>query len=84
MEQIIGLTIIYIEDITGPIPGFTSFIAEFPGAVGEGDTREQAKESVIEALKFLLDSNTPKEELENQEPERFSITQEKLEFKLLD
>jgi predicted RNase H-like HicB family nuclease len=34
--------------------GFMAFVAEVPGAVSEGETPEQAKEMVIDALNELM------------------------------
>lgn len=37
--------------------GFISYIAEFPGANSQGDTREEATEMVLEVLSELLEIN---------------------------
>ena len=34
--------------------GFTSQVAEYPGAISEGDTEEEAIEMVMEALQEML------------------------------
>lgn len=45
------LTIIFEEAEEG---GYTATIAEFPGAISEGDTIEEAREMVLDALKELM------------------------------
>lgn len=35
--------------------GFTSFIEEFPGVFSEGETVEQARANLLDALKLVVD-----------------------------
>jgi predicted RNase H-like HicB family nuclease len=44
-------TIIYEPAEEG---GFTAFIPEVPGAVSEGETKEEAKEMVLDAMREIL------------------------------
>ncbi len=80
-DHIITYTIVYVED--KEINNCVAFIAEFPGAISEGFNKNEAKEALIEKLKFLIDSTCPDEEIENLEPDKVNISHEKIEFKLI-
>ncbi|HVT11103.1 MAG TPA: type II toxin-antitoxin system HicB family antitoxin [Fimbriimonadaceae bacterium] len=46
-----NFTIIYEPADEG---GFTAFIPEVPGAVSEGETKEEAREMVLDAMREIL------------------------------
>ena len=52
MDSLLELTIVYEDAGDGWI---TASIAEVPGANSQGRTREQARESVIDALRGILE-----------------------------
>jgi predicted RNase H-like HicB family nuclease len=58
MAESLHLTINYGDAGEGWV---TAQVAEIPGAISEGKTREEARENVIDALDVLL---TPDEELQ--------------------
>ena len=47
-----GLTIMFVPAGEG---GFTAFIPEVPGAISEGETMDEAREMVLDALRELID-----------------------------
>ncbi len=52
MRQVDGeLTIVFEPAEEG---GYTAFIPEIPGAVSEGETIEEAREMVLDALRVLI------------------------------
>lgn len=57
MSEELRLTVRYTEAGDGWV---TAQVAEVPGAISQGRTREEARESVIDALAVVL---TPDEEL---------------------
>jgi predicted RNase H-like HicB family nuclease len=58
VTESLNLTIRYEANDDGRI---TAQVAELPGAISEGRTREQARTNVLDALQVLL---TPDEELQ--------------------
>jgi predicted RNase H-like HicB family nuclease len=60
----LSLTGILVEDENEK--GFTAFLAEFPEAVAEGETEDEAKKNLFEALVSYLEHK--KEESGNQIP----------------
>jgi predicted RNase H-like HicB family nuclease len=62
MSEALHLTIRYSDAGEG---WFTAQVAEIPGAISEGKTREEARANVIDALDILL---TPDEELAGGPP----------------
>lgn len=62
MSDAVHLTIHYEDAGEGWL---TAQVAEVPGAISQGKTREQARANVIDALDVLL---TPDEELEGSAP----------------
>jgi predicted RNase H-like HicB family nuclease len=48
------LTAAFIPDLGG---GFTAVVEEIPGAISEGETIEQARENLKDALRLVLESN---------------------------
>lgn len=62
MSDALHLTIQYSDAGDGWV---TAQVAEIPGAISEGRTREEARSNVIDALDVLL---TPDEELAGGEP----------------
>lgn len=47
-------TAVYIED---PHGGYSAYVEEIPGANSQGDTLEEAKENLIEAIHLVLETN---------------------------
>ena len=37
--------------------GFTAFVEELPGAISQGETLEEARENLKEAIQLILDAN---------------------------
>jgi predicted RNase H-like HicB family nuclease len=37
--------------------GYTAFVEELPGAISQGETLEQARENLKEAIQLVLDAN---------------------------
>lgn len=62
MSNALHLTILYEDAGDGWV---TAQVAEVPGAISEGKTREEARANVIDALDVLL---TPDEELAGRAP----------------
>jgi predicted RNase H-like HicB family nuclease len=50
----LSFTAVFIEDPEG---GYSAFIEEIPGANSQGETLEEAKENVVEALQMVLETN---------------------------
>jgi len=40
-----------------PEGGFTAFVEEIPGAISEGETLDQARENLADALRMVLEAN---------------------------
>ena len=70
MSDELHLTISYTEAGDGWL---TAQVAEIPGAISEGETREQARSNVLDALEVLL---TPDQDLLGGAPsgDRESLT----------
>ncbi len=48
------LTAVYIA---APEGGYTAFIEEIPGAISEGESIEEARENLSDALRMVLECN---------------------------
>lgn len=48
------LTAVFVPDAEG---GFTALVEEIPGAVSEGETIEEARENLADALRMVLECN---------------------------
>jgi predicted RNase H-like HicB family nuclease len=48
------LTAMFIPAAEG---GFSAYVEEIPGAISEGETLEEARENLMDALRLLLDCN---------------------------
>lgn len=48
------LTAVFVPAEEG---GYSAFIEEIPGAISEGETLDEARANVIDALRMLLDCN---------------------------
>jgi predicted RNase H-like HicB family nuclease len=55
MEMI--LTAVYEEVPEAEGGGFVAYTEEFPGAISEGDTLEEARENLRDAIERLLEAN---------------------------
>jgi predicted RNase H-like HicB family nuclease len=40
-----------------PEGGYTAFVEELPGAISEGETLDEARENLKEAIELILDAN---------------------------
>lgn len=47
-------TVAFIEEAEG---GFTAIVEELPGAISYGETLEEARENIPEAIQLVLESN---------------------------
>jgi predicted RNase H-like HicB family nuclease len=43
--------------IPAPEGGYTAFVEEVPGAISEGETIEEARENLADALRMVLECN---------------------------
>ena len=73
MTNGIALTAIYEEAEEG---GYIGYIAELPGANTQGETLEEVRENLMDALQLLLD--VQREEAERRLPKRANATLEHL------
>lgn len=62
MENKLKLTIVYTPCEEG---GYTAYIKEMRGVISEGDTKEEARENVLDALDLMLEVNRDESELED-------------------
>lgn len=62
MDNKLKLTIIYTPCEEG---GFTAYIKEMRGVVSEGETKEEARENVLDALRLMLEVERDESELED-------------------
>jgi len=67
------LTAIYEEAEEG---GFIGYVAELPGANTQGETLEEVRENLSEAIKLILESN--REEFERHFSPNAKVTRERL------
>ncbi len=49
-----NFTAVYVPAAEG---GFTAFVEEIPGAISEGETIEEARENLADALRMVLECN---------------------------
>ena len=69
----ITFTALYEEAEEG---GYIGYIAELPGANTQGETLEEARENLLEAMELILEAN--REEAERQLTPGAKIVREKL------
>ena len=50
----LSFTAVFVEDPQG---GYSAYIEEIPGANSQGETLEEAKENLKEALQMVLETN---------------------------
>jgi predicted RNase H-like HicB family nuclease len=67
------LTTVFEEAEEG---GYIGYVAELPGANTQGETLEEARENLSEAIQLILNSN--REEFEKNFSSNAKITREKL------
>ena len=67
------LTAIYEEATEG---GFIGYVAELPGANTQGETLEEARENLSEAIQLILEAN--REEFERTFTPSAKVTRERL------
>ena len=51
------LTAIFEEVPAADGGGYTAYVEELPGAISEGDTLEEARENLRDAIELLLEAN---------------------------
>lgn len=73
MTKGITLTAIYEEAEEG---GYIGYIAELPGANTQGETLEEARENLMEAMQLILEAH--REAAESRLPKDGKITREHL------
>jgi predicted RNase H-like HicB family nuclease len=49
-----NLTAVYVPADEG---GYTAFVEEIPGAITQGETIEEARENLVDALRMVLECN---------------------------
>lgn len=69
----VKLTAIYEEAEEG---GYIGYIAELPGANTQGDSLDEVRENLIEAMQMILEAN--REEAETRLSGKSGITREQL------
>jgi len=50
----LSFTAVFVEDPQG---GYSAYVEEIPGANSQGETLEEAKENLLEALQMVLETN---------------------------
>jgi predicted RNase H-like HicB family nuclease len=50
----LSFTAVFVEDPKG---GYSAYVEEIPGANSQGETLEEAKENLMEALQMVLETN---------------------------
>ena len=50
----LSFTAVFVED---PLGGYSAYVEEIPGANSQGETLEEAKENLKEALQMVLETN---------------------------
>lgn len=74
MKTKLKLTAVFEEAQEG---GYISFIEELPGVNSQGETMEEAKENLVEALHLVLESHR---EISEAQIKNKKITRESLEL----
>ena len=74
MKTKLKLTTVFEEAQEG---GYISFIEELPGVNSQGETMEEAKENLVEALHLVLESHR---EISEAQIKNKKITRESLEL----
>jgi predicted RNase H-like HicB family nuclease len=69
----VTLTTIYEEAEEG---GYIGYVAELPGANTQGETLDEVRENLAEAIQLILEAN--REQFEKQLPPGSKITREQL------
>jgi predicted RNase H-like HicB family nuclease len=72
----ITLTAIYEEAEEG---GYIGYIAELPGANTQGETMEEVRENLVEAMQMILEAN--REEAERKFGDNPKITREQMKLR---
>lgn len=69
----ITLTAIYEEAEEG---GYIGYVAELPGANTQGETLQETRDNLLEAVQLILETN--REEAERRIPTKARVTKERL------
>jgi len=51
------ITAVYEQVPESEAGGYTAYTEELPGAISEGETREEARENLRDAVRILLEAN---------------------------
>lgn len=71
------LTAVFEEVPPGEGGGFVAYAEELPGAISEGDTLEEARDNLRDAIELLLEANR---ELAGKRSPGKKITREKIKI----
>ena len=71
------LTAVFEEVPPGEGGGFLAYAEELPGAISEGDTLEEARDNLRDAIELLLEANR---ELAGKRSPGKKITKEKIQI----
>ncbi|PKL86514.1 MAG: type II toxin-antitoxin system HicB family antitoxin [Ignavibacteriae bacterium HGW-Ignavibacteriae-1] len=69
MENKLKLTIVYTPCEEG---GYTAYIKEMRGVISEGETKQEARENVLDALGLMLEVDREESELEDSTTDKIS------------
>lgn len=69
MNNKLKLTIVYSPCEEG---GFTAYIKEMRGVISEGETKEEARENVLDALGMMLESDREESEISDNTDNKIS------------
>ncbi|MBE2189605.1 MAG: type II toxin-antitoxin system HicB family antitoxin [Desulfobulbaceae bacterium] len=69
MENKLKLTIVYTPCEEG---GYTAYIKEMRGVISEGETKEEARENVLDALGLMLEIDREESEIEDSTTDKIS------------
>jgi predicted RNase H-like HicB family nuclease len=71
------LTAVFEEVPSGEGGGFVAYTEELPGAISEGDTLEEARDNLRDAIELLLEANR---ELAGKRSPGKKVTREKIKI----
>jgi predicted RNase H-like HicB family nuclease len=71
------LTAVFEEVAPGEGGGFVAYTEELPGAISEGDTLEEARDNLRDAIELLLEANR---ELAGKRSPGKKVTREKIKI----
>jgi predicted RNase H-like HicB family nuclease len=75
----VSLTAVFVEDPTEG--GFTGFFKEFPNAIAEGETQEEAQNNLFKTLSFMLQFNREENETDFiKRPEQINVIEKSFDL----